>query len=204
MVGKVFGALTPDLPIRDGFPPHIDSQLLPNKFRNLLADYGGTLPITIAKGDELTIKVTFETKGPPFYCKVGAGLNITTDARRLRPDVHVALWLSETKFIVPSLDWTKQEVLLTGKYQYEGKLERDTIDVLKAIQVVFRSLNISGDNMLLSDWDRDVYREGERPLPTNIQGLPRLSAFGEGLAPIKDLPAVTRVNGLPRLSAFGE
>ena len=204
MVRQIAGALTPDLPIRDGFPPHIDAQLLPNKFRNLLANYGGTLPITLARGDDLTITVTFETKGPPFYCKVGAGLNITTDVRTLRPDIHTALWLSSNKFIVPSLDWTKQEVVVKGKYQYEGKLDRDTIDVLKAIQVVFRSLNIDGEDMLLKDWDRDVYREGERPLPTNIQGLPRLSAYGEGLAPIKDLPAVTRVNGLPRLSAYGE
>lgn len=202
MVRKaVFGALTPELPIRDGFPPHIDSQLLPNKFQNLLADYGGTLPIHISKGDELIVKVTFETKGPPFYCKVGVGLNITTDVRILRPDVHEVLWLSDNKFIAPSLDWAKQEVILKGSFAFEGKQDRDTIDVLKAIQVAFRSLNISGDNMLLSDWDRDVYRVGERPVPTSTQGQPRFSAYGEGVASTTTLPYIW---GLPRLTAFGE
>jgi hypothetical protein len=199
-------------PVSDGFPPHIDPKLLPNKFQNLLADYGGRLPVTIARGDSLTIKVTFEHKGPPFFCKVGAGLNITTDARFLRPDVSTALWLSENKFIGPSLGWEKQEVILKGKFGFEGKVDRDTIDVLKAIQVPFRELNIDGEKMLLADWDRDVYRVGERPLPST-RGQPRLTASGEGAAirPI-GLPRLTtygegaaiRPIGLPRLTAYGE
>jgi len=199
MVRQIFGALTPDLPIRGGFPPHIDSALLPNKFQNLLADYGGTLPITISKGDELTVKVTFETKGPPFYCKVGVGLNLTIDVRRFRPDVNVGLWLSANKFIAPSLDWAKQEVIVKGLLDFEGEVERDTIDVLKAITVAFRSLNINGEDMLLTDWDRNVYRIGLRALPTNIQGEPRLAAQGEGIG--RELPTTS---GLPRLAAQGE
>ena len=182
-------------PISDGFPPHIDPKLLPNKFQNLLADYGGRLPITIARGDSLTIKVTFEHKGPPFFCKVGVALNITTDVRFLRPDVSTALWLSENKLIPPSLDWSKQEVTLKGTLAFEGNLDRDTIDVLKAIQVPFRELNIDGEKMLLADWDRDVYRVGERALPST-RGQPRFTAYGEG--------AAIRPIGLPRLSAFGE
>jgi hypothetical protein len=200
MVRQIFGALTPDLPIRDGFPPHIDSRLLPNKFQNLLADYGGTLPILISKGDDLTVRVTFETKGPPFICKVGVGLNLTTDVRRLRPDVNVAVWLSDTKIIAPSLTWAKQEVILKGKLIFEGEQERDTVDVLKALEVPFRDLDIGGEDMLLADWDRDVYRVGERPLPP-IQGLPRLGAYGEGLPPLRDMPPI---QGLPRLGAYGE
>ena len=201
VTGKIFGALTPDLPIRDGFPPHIDSRLLPNKFQNLLADYGGTLPILISKGDDLTVRVTFETKGPPFICKVGVGLNLTTDVRRLRPDVNVAVWLSDTKIIAPSLTWAKQEVILKGKLIFEGEQERDTVDVLKALEVPFRDLDIGGEDMLLADWDRDVYRVGLRALPTNIQGLPLLGAYGEGLPPLRDMPTI---QGLPLLGAYGE
>ena len=185
-------------PISDGFPPHIDPKLLPNKFQNLLANYGGQLPVKIARGDSLTIKVTFEHKGPPFFCKVGAGLRITTDVRVLRPDVKIALWLSANKFLSPSLDWEKQEVILKGTFSPEELVVGDQpIDVLKAIQVPFRELDIDGEKMLLADWDRDVYRVGERALPAS-RGLPRLSAFGEGTA------TLPRTIGLPRLSAFGE
>ena len=119
----------------------------------------------------------------------------------MRPDVNVGLWLSQNKFIAPSLDWTKQEVIVKGLLDFEGEVERDTVDVLKAITVVFRSLNINGEDMLLTDWDRDVYRIGLRPLPTNIRGAPLLGAYGEGIAPIRDLPTN---RGLPLLGAYGE
>ena len=186
------------LPISDGFPPHIDPKLLPNKFQNLLADYGGPLPRSIAQGDSLTIKVTFEHKGPPFFCKVGAGLRITTDVRVLRPDVKIALWLSGTTFIAPSMDWEKQEVILKGVFSPDDVAVKDQpIDVLKAIQVPFRDLDIDGEKMLLADWDRDVYRVGQRALPRTV-GLPRLDVFGEG---VRTAP---RAVGLPRLDVFGE
>jgi hypothetical protein len=201
-------------PISDGFPPHIDPKLLPNKFQNLLADYGGHLPIKITQGDSLTIKVTFEHKGPPFWCKVGAGLRITTDVRVLRPDVKIALWLSENKFLPPSSDWAKYEVILKGAFNPDELVVRNQpIDVLKAVQVVFRGLNIDGGKMLLADWDRDVYRVGQRALPSS-RGLPNFGAYGEVVLRVIGLPnfgaygegirIVPRVIGLPNFGAYGE
>ena len=143
-----------------------------------MADYGGTLPINIGRGNQITIKLTFEHQGPPFIAKVGAGLDIITDVRILRPDVRTAFWLSTITFVPPSFGWQKQEVTLRSNFSFEGNIARDTVDVLKALQVPFRDLYIDGEKMLLADWDRNVYRIGVEAIPRTT-GLPLLSAFGE-------------------------
>ena len=174
------------LPVSDGFPPHIDPKLLPHKFQNLVAiSDGGRLPVKKATGDKLDITVTFEYQGLPGFFKVGVGLKIE----------NKALWVSKTIPVLPAVNWTKETVKLTGEFDAGPLGASRKIDVLKAIQVPFRDLNIDGEKMLLADWDRDVYEVATITLPKAI-GLPRLSIFGEGAK-------ITAI-GLPTLSIFGE
>jgi len=145
-------------------PSNVTTFFAPFRFRELAAEYERTqLPIRKAPGDPVLVKLSFDHIGLPVFTTVGIGLKLEDQA----------LWITRNVYIGPALFWRRVTVPLEGIFDPKGVGMNRRIDVLKAVQWRGQPLNISGEGMLIADWDRDVYAVGEIPLPQS-EGFPAL------------------------------
>lgn len=96
--------------------------------------------------------VSFYHQGPRVQVKVGLMLKIN--------GIPSGVWTSPAApYVGPDLGSQGYEIQLQGLFTTQGLLGvGSTVDVLKAIQQIDKPFYASGQDMILADWDRDVYK----------------------------------------------